>query len=136
MLLGYLINLQWCFFNLKLVCHLYLEKTKTSEMIQNYLIYMNTLNFATIDIPIKRKSVFSGCGCLFMFWFSAYTTMVTWFLSHQNVNINKLPHSNVLYFCMKRPFVYDNFQGTLSHQCYRLIYEIFIFLTNKVTYSL
>ena len=71
------------------------------EMIHNYLLYINALNVATMSIHLKRKSVFSRCGSLFMFGFSAYTTMVTWFLSRQNVNINKLPHWKVVYFAWR-----------------------------------
>ena len=86
---------------LKLVCHLYLNNTKTSHMIKNYSLYMYALNYASMSIPLKRKSAFLRCESLFMFWFSAYTTMVTWFLSHYNVNINILPHSKLLQFVWK-----------------------------------
>ena len=77
------------------------------------------------------KSVLSSCGSLFMFSFSVHTTVVRWFLSQTNVNINKLPCSKGLYFCMKCLFVYINFQIIFSHLCHWIISEIFIFLTNK-----
>ena len=61
-----------------IVCHLFLENIKTPEMIYNYLLDIAALKFGTINIPIKRKSVFYRRGSLFIFWHSVYTTMVTW----------------------------------------------------------
>ena len=84
----------------------------------------------------QNEYTFKDKKCIFKVWVFVYVMIFCLYNNGHMIFVPpKCKHKQTskfksAVFCMKGHFVYDNFQGILSHQYYWLISEIFIFLTN------